>query len=265
MLFLLVYLIMLLWYLILHGKNEHIYGDADEAINLFPKEYCPLVVWVCMLAYFLFPARKMMNGKGRRYFVSVICESLGSLCIPVLYFKHGFVTDQISSFSGAIKDFEYTTCYYWTKRHDISADTDISQCGQTSIFRNLFISLVPLSLRLIQIIRGAYTSRNQKGGGWNFKNKYNFIKYLIGVITVFISFSSKKDLDVKWIWVCVALTGTIYSFLWDIYIDFDLMKTGSNTKYKFLRPILAYNTINFYYAALLADLFLRAIWIMNLN
>ena len=61
------------------------------------------------------------------------------------------------------------------------------------------------------------------------------------------------------IFITVAVVNSIYSTLWDLFMDWSLLQPSA--KHKFLRPVLGYKSPWYYYSAIVFDVLLRFNWI----
>ena len=59
-------------------------------------------------------------------------------------------------------------------------------------------------------------------------------------------------------YLVVQSINTVYSYIWDIYMDWGLCRCKEEGKYA-LRPVINYNR-DFYYYAMVSDLILRCTW-----
>ena len=101
---------MFIWYAILKEDNQIL----AAYLNWLPKEYTPLVAWLYLIIYLFFLFKvKWFNYSGRRYFYSLLKKCLFSPFVA-MEFRIAWLTDQLISLSGALKDFEYTICYYYS-------------------------------------------------------------------------------------------------------------------------------------------------------
>jgi hypothetical protein len=67
---------------------------------------------------------------------------------------------------------------------------------------------------------------------------------------------------VFWGFVALNLFSTAYSYYWDLYMDWGLLRTKEAGK-KYLRPKLLY-PVWFYYYAIVSNLLMRCMWILPL-
>lgn len=72
------------------------------------------------------------------------------------------------------------------------------------------------------------------------------------------------DRQLQVLWLYTVTINTIYSFLWDVLMDWGLCMQ-SNSKYPFLRDKLLYGSPAVYYLAIIGDLALRLCWSLKLS
>lgn len=64
-------------------------------------------------------------------------------------------------------------------------------------------------------------------------------------------------------WLTFAIASTIYSYVWDLKVDWDLLYCHSHKC--LLRNKLFYSTSKFYYAMMILNLILRLAWVLTLS
>ena len=75
------------------------------------------------------------------------------------------------------------------------------------------------------------------------------------------TFTDQKSMDsYRVYWIISLVISTLYSYLWDIFIDFGL----GDMRYGGLRDQLMYSSKTVYYVCIVADLFLRFAWSLTL-
>lgn len=71
----------------------------------------------------------------------------------------------------------------------------------------------------------------------------------------------EKKVDVfQYFWISLFIVSSIYSYLWDIFMDWGL----GQRQYKFLGPRLMFPSHAFYYTAMVVDGILRCLWVSSL-
>lgn len=250
-----ILMLALLWYILIREDE-----DFANILGFFPKEYAPLVCWVFFLSYLFFPSFKYFNGEGRLYFFKLI-KNLFLYSFLNVDFTMTWATEQFLSFVIPIRDVEFSFCYYIEK---ISVGDDSLYCSYTErLSMSLIITVLPLALRIVQCLRIMYQKHHSFAFGSDF---FNALKYLTTMITVIFSFfysmEQKSDLYFT-LWVVFAILSTVYSYFWDLKMDWGFLESSS--KHKYLRNQLSYAKPGFYYASIILNLFFRFCWILTLS
>lgn len=74
--------------------------------------------------------------------------------------------------------------------------------------------------------------------------------------------SSRTQLSNWYIaYISVQSAATLYSYIWDVYMDWGLVRCKEEGKYG-LRPVINYRPL-FYYYAIVSDFFLRCTWVIT--
>ena len=66
-----------------------------------------------------------------------------------------------------------------------------------------------------------------------------------------------------WIWFGIHMFASLYSYAWDIYMDWGLLRHFENDEKKYLRKKIFYHPY-FYYYAIVSDFILRFVWIFGI-
>jgi hypothetical protein len=64
----------------------------------------------------------------------------------------------------------------------------------------------------------------------------------------------------QYFWFCLFISSSLYSFCWDVYMDWGL----GRREYSYLGPRLMFGKQIYYYLVICADLVLRFLWVMTL-
>jgi hypothetical protein len=75
-----IFLIMFMWYIMIALD-----GFLARYIDWLPKEYTPLVVWICFILYIFFPSKKYFNPEGRKYFINILKEIIYTPFMPLTF------------------------------------------------------------------------------------------------------------------------------------------------------------------------------------
>lgn len=90
----------------------------------------------------------------------------------------------------------------------------------------------------------------------------NIVKYIFAILVAIIS-SLASNSFYRSLWWIVALISTIYSYLWDIKMDFGFLQPYSPNWP--LRDKLSYQEKGFYYLCMISNLFLRFLWVLSVS
>lgn len=103
----------------------------------------------------------------------------------------------------------------------------------------------------------------RKTGQW-FPHLVNGGKYFAGILTILFNYmvADGSTLISKKFYVGFAVFSTLYSFGWDILMDWDLMQ-GTKSDTKMLRDKFYYPK-RFYYFSAVTNFFLRFAWALTL-
>ncbi|ORX91487.1 EXS-domain-containing protein [Basidiobolus meristosporus CBS 931.73] len=131
------------------------------------------------------------------------------------------------------------------------------------------ITVLPFVFRLRQCI-SEYISSNDSGS----RHLANAVKYASAFPVVLLSALMHRDDEDEnsvlfSLWLMCVLFNSIYSFYWDVVMDWGLGNTPSpQSKVSYpplLRPILMFQEPSIYYLAMLLDFFLRTSWSLKLS
>ncbi len=87
-------------------------------------------------------------------------------------------------------------------------------------------------------------------------------KYLINILVSITSFYASTNNIFNSVWWIFALISTLYSFSWDLKMDFGFLQAGTNFP---LREKLSYENKAFYYFCMIINLFLRFLWVLTVS
>lgn len=93
---------------------------------------------------------------------------------------------------------------------------------------------------------------------------FGAIKYVLSLITSVLAFYYKVgESTIMGTWLMFAIISTIYSYIWDIKIDWELLK--KNNLHPLLREKLIFGSPKIYYSIMVANFFMMIIWILTLS
>lgn len=187
---------------------------------------------------------------------------------PTLF--HTYVGDIFTSMVKIFQDIAWSIC--WLCAGSFLASEDASSSLEedwsngfwfTSVAIPL-ITMIPLIIRFNQCLRKFWDC------GDRFPHLMNASKYaLSSLVTLFGIFhplylefnnGAKKINSYQIFWTFVFVASSMYSFAWDVYMDWGL----GRKKHSFLNQPLMYHKKSFYYSTIGIDLVLRFLWVLTL-
>jgi len=223
-----------------------------------PKQFWPAVFPVIMLVIsllsLLFPLRQ-----GR-----ILLSSIGGvLAAPLLEvnFRSVLIGDLLTSLVRPLVDFVYSVCYI-SSGEWLRPDSKQGVCLSSSLYQDWVVPLVlalPLWFRFMQCLRLFHDTQQRVPA------LPNALKYAISMLVVLFgavhpTLMSTAGDDGSWIhvgWFTTYLASTLYSFAWDVRMDWKLGCMG-------LRERLMFRSRLVYHAAIVIDLLLRFGWTATL-
>ena len=211
---------------------------------------------------------------------SILVRAISAPFYPIR-FQDVFLCDALTSFTRIISDSLYAVCWLVsgtflrspTEHHDLTySHFGSSRISCTNNKMSLTVSmfvLVPLWIRFAQCCRAFVdnSSWEKKSFPW-FPHGMNALKYALSALVVIYSVFLQR-VDTFFLFL-ISFT-TLYKWLWDIVVDWGMLDAiryhgvlSLPGQPMFLRTHLMYRDTRFYYFAIIADLLLRAIWVVSL-
>lgn len=238
---------MLLCYMILRAQIPIL----SDFFSFIPLEFTPMCCWIILLIY-LFAPLNIFNYLGRIYFGNLFVESMASVTHKI-EFKHIWFTDQLTSLIGPLRDLEYTACYY-THYFDTLEEKNRLCSARRPIV--VLIACYPHFVRFLQCARVCFDE------GKLFPSILNCGKYLFSILLAVSSYYSSTVPFFSKTWLLIALMSSIYSYSWDIKMDYGMLQQGPNFP---LRNKLSYSKRQLYYVAMVLNLFMRFAWALTIS
>jgi xenotropic and polytropic retrovirus receptor 1 len=195
--------------------------------------------------------------------VSIVVFS--PLSTPTLF--QIYVTDIFTSMVKVFQDIVWTVGFvvsgdwYLSEDHpELLRHTWSGTLWYTNVLIPL-ICLIPLWLRFNQCLRLYMDSRSR------FPHLVNAFKYAMSqTVTLFGAFHPlylRTRYETKYFqlfWMCAFISSSLFSFTWDVYIDWGL----GRPEHQFLGPRLMYPRRSMYYIIICFDFVLRFAWVLTL-
>ncbi|XP_063986683.1 solute carrier family 53 member 1 [Diachasmimorpha longicaudata] len=223
----------------------------------------PLVL-VCIMLAFLFNPFRIFRHEAR-FWLLKICWRM--LIAPLAYvnFADFWLADQLNSLVTPLMDFHFLICFYLTNEDWLNAG-DTRQCGSDSLIVRPIVNCIPAWIRFAQCIRRYRDSKEAFPHLVN-AGKYatTFLVVITATLRIYHEDEYKKnhwDSPWLWLWVVSCLINSIYSYTWDIKMDWGLLDSNAGEN-RFLREEVVYSSAGFYYFAIIEDFLLRFIWIAS--
>ena len=220
-----------------------------------PAGYFPILL-------FLYMVYKLLPWSGGR---SIIWSALAQVVLSP-FGKVSFLTvytgDILTSLVKPIIDWSYTLCFLVTLEW-VDDNVKDELCFNSRLFNFVIIPLLsalPLWFRFCQCLRRYIDTRKR----W--PHLVNAGKYALShSVVLFGAFhhtlqDSKAGDTYRVYWIISLVISTLYSYLWDIFMDFGI----GNKRHAGLRDQLMYPNRAVYYISMVADLFLRFAWSLTL-
>ena len=168
------------------------------------------------------------------------------------------LTDILCSMPKLFTDAQYTAQLYIT----FDSSAAIQEVPKTNWYAvlTLFLTILPYSLRLMQVARSHHENPDQM-------NLWNMLKYLLSICVTLLNTArvhSTGDTQTKlsFMWVVVASCTTAFSYYWDIVVGWGLCDTQS--KNWMLRDELYFpNWV--YYVCICCNFLMRLCWALNIS
>lgn len=186
--------------------------------------------------------------ESRKWLLNSLWRLMFSGFYPV-EFRDFFIGDMVSSLTYTTGNLSFFFCLYGT--HWRGAEEGDPVCGSSRSRLMGFCSTLPAIWRLLQCFR-----RYADSGDW-FPHLANMAKYGVSM-TYYITLSVyriDKTQSHRAIFIFFAVINSVYSSLWDIFMDWSLMHNRH-----LLRDDLIFPK-TFYYFSMVADVLLRFQWI----
>ncbi|XP_076378767.1 solute carrier family 53 member 1 [Megalopta genalis] len=222
----------------------------------------PLALVCIMLAFLLNPL-KMFRHEARFWLLKIMGRVLIS---PFAYvnFADFWLADQLNSMATALLDFHFLTCFYITNGNWLEAG-DSTQCMSGSLIVRPIVNCLPAWFRFAQCVR---RYRDSKEAFPHLANagKYSttFLVVISNTMCIYraTEYGTRWENPWLWLWVISCCVNSIYSFTWDLKMDWGLLDSNAGEN-KFLREEVVYSAAGFYYFAIIEDCILRFAWIAS--
>ncbi|KAG7202378.1 hypothetical protein KM043_018697 [Ampulex compressa] len=222
----------------------------------------PLALVCIMLAFLLNPLR-MFRHEARFWLLKIIGRVLVT---PFAYvnFADFWLADQLNSMVTILLDFHFLVCFYITNGNWLEAG-NTTQCMSGSFIIRSIVSCLPAWFRFAQCVRRYKDSKEAFPHLAN-AGKYSttFLVATTNALYIYhaVEYKNKWENPWMWLWVASCLFNSIYSYTWDLKMDWGLLDSNAGEN-RFLREEVVYSAAGFYYFAIIEDFILRFVWIAS--
>lgn len=258
----LIYVVSILAYwLQLRGYDA--LGDVSVALQAL--DLLPWATFVVLIAIFLYPGPSFHHN-GRRRLLSILKRvSLGCLDVENRL-SDILVADGLTSYSKILVDIAIMTCTLLSGKSCLGLPNRL--CGGELLVP--LVSVIPFAIRLRQCLID-YQRTSQR------IHVFNLLKYASSIPVILLSAVQRKfsDDDATYfggqfiwnLWVIAIFINSTYSFVWDVFFDWDLNILGFKFAFDHggLRSVLYFGSRYWYYLAIVIDYTLRFTWSLKLS
>lgn len=174
-------------------------------------------------------------------------------------FRHFFLADVVTSMITPIQQTTIIYCYFVGPEHNWEEGTTVSfarECIVASKFK-IFLGFIPYWFRFWQCLHKYWDSKQRI----HLVNAGKYFSDMLVPIAGIWFLPSDFD-NAFWIYAALHFWASTYSYCWDIYMDWGLLRCWKREKYA-LRDKINY-PVWFYYFSMVVDLVLRYTWILTL-
>lgn len=169
-------------------------------------------------------------------------------------FRHFFMADILCSMVKPIQDIPPSLVYLFSGKF---IDNEAVNRG---VGTNLYIILcvlgvLPYYFRLMQCFR------RYRDTGDAFPHLVNGLKYFSSIAAICVSYVCSFKGDYWYVTVVFYIIATVYSYVWDLTMDWGLIRSSKRGKWG-LRDKIMFPS-HYYYFAALTNLLLRFVWILS--
>jgi len=244
-----------IWALSLLG---FLYAEA-----LFIPMYAVPLFLVLFMFAFLFNPTRTFHHESRFWLI----KKLGRVSVApfaYVFFADFWLGDQLNTLVYALKDLEYTFCFYTFDNIDWNtAVSDInSRCMVKTRLAPSIVGCLPAWFRFAQCIRRYKDTREM------FPHLANAFKYsttfFVVIFTLLLhnyedQYPSKYGNPYFYMVIGARLLSSCFVLWWDLRMDWGVFDKSASD-YKFLREEIVYSNPLYYYLAIVEDVILRFNW-----
>jgi len=192
-----------------------------------------------------------------------VAKTLGQIFISPfgkVRFRHFFLADVLTSIISPLQNLMIMGCFYIGKQQDWKTSTKVNFDSECDAWSGAYVALgfIPYWWRCMQCWRKFYDSDMKI-------HLVNAGKYFSDLCVPFAGlWLVKSQHDVAfWTYVLIHFIASTYSYIWDIYMDWGLLRQMDSEKPFYLLRAKCNYKPSFYFFAAGADLLLRFTWLIS--
>jgi hypothetical protein len=203
-------------------------GAAKERITLIPIDikYYPLALALTLIFIVVFPFH-IFHLSARITLLKV----LGNLVVTPFGradFRECFVADILTSMVIPITDTMYMFCYFFSNTWFNNPTANHNKCHDINRYAGPCLTFLPYAWRLLQCLKKYYETRMKS-------HLMNGLKYCSAMVvitlnTLHVNLEEEREwAPFRYIWLCFVIFSTLFSFWWDIQMDWGLVSFGKKS------------------------------------
>lgn len=220
----------------------------------------PLVL-ICVLAAILLNPLNMMLRSARFW---ILKTTWRIVCAPFydVKFADFWLGDQLVSMAQVFRDLQFSSCFFLLKFSDgVSTVPDLKLCMSNLSLPSLIAGGLPSWFRAAQCIR---RYRDTKEAVPHLANTLKYSFGLLDVVLVYLTALYSEDSLHPYIHLAYLINKiiqTLYSYYWDISMDWGLISFNSGCFPVWTRQRMLYKYRSVYVLAMVEDFLLRFCWL----
>ncbi|GAB5357931.1 hypothetical protein AAMO2058_000416400 [Amorphochlora amoebiformis] len=246
--------------LFLHHQQYHLRTTLSEIV--YP---------IALIAFIIVKIIGSIVGGGTKHSAQKdIVHSMGSIFIAPFgraRFRDCYLADYFCSMQKIFADLEYSVCLYAIGLSTFSNDPRACAVYCTNLGPILvpLVHALPYWFRFNQCMHRYIETRKR----WpNLANAFKYtlcqVSVIIGSLHPFFSEYQAPWSPYRLFWLALIVFTTLYTYFWDIIMDWGLFQFQPGARHPLLRPNRLFPKTLFYYWAICSNLVLRFTWVVTL-
>lgn len=226
-------------------------------LPFIPKTAYPAILAVVLIIMAIWPFNQF-HRSARWWFLRtmgrIVVFNLG---VGPVEFRDFFITDELNSITYTFTSVQAFVCAYTERWENL---------GATCTMGATYFIAVPTSFPALWRLSQCLLRWRQTGNAW--PHGANAVKYIMSLLVIWFSTWSKISglLAARVLWIVTAAISAVYSYAWDVYYDWGLLRIRNfGEKHFLLRKELRYSPEAVYYIAMILNAVLRVNWVFLIS